>query len=565
MNLSVSNIPSKPVLKPNADWCRFGIRDPVFLTDMRGWPILENGKLVVFFNGRDKPIPAGGVTRVGRAVAEDLDNWDIGDDFIFEDGAYAALGSAIKVEERDYRLFYSYDTASGFRLATSQDGLSWAAGTETLLTPEQFGCSRIGLPFVYKAQSEWRMVFEGITKGGFRIFAACSENGVCWQPANGGAPLYAPELGAWDDGGQANPSMLPRRDAEDDGCIILYNGQKAKDLTGWDIGVTTIYGAWSKATAAPGRRILERRQIPWKTTRLEGARWFFDNKTKRNNLLYFALPSEDSYKDGVIGMVGLDVIDDRAAQRSLEAEARANDALSERYFKIWDEAPIQKFTRLIENRWIAQLLKNGQSVLLAGAGGGREIEALLGVAGKIVAVDISPSMLEQGKSRFPESHIEWRCADIQNLPPDLVGFDHAMALGGVFAYLPDPQKAVQSINNALAPGGMLTIAVMNKNHPTETEGYAELSDGRIRRPYTVEELNKLLADGGFEVTATRGYRYFADLLPKEWNLQSDVNIPDRAILDDLLRIEESLIDKLPPEQAKFLWITGAKVSNAVQV
>lgn len=495
-----------------------------------------------------------GKTCVGRAVSRDLERWAIDDAPVLTDGTYSAAGSAIFVSQRERRLYYSFDTAQGFRLARSSDGRAWTPLVDTLLAPGQFGCTRIGLPFVFREGRRWLMVFEGIRDGRFSIFAAHSSDGLTWTPALNGDPLYTPPLGRWDCGGQANPSVSRHGFFQGRKHALFYNAHATGHPGEWDLGVVftddILSGRW-ELTPEP---LLCRRELSWPAERLEGARFVYDDQNDVGRAMFFALPTKDSYSRGVIGQATLQWTE-RAAD-SNDGETIANDTLAARYFAIWDTAPIQKFTRSVENAWIKALLNRGDSVLLAGAGGGREIEALLGTARRVVAIDLSAGMLDIGRERFPQAEIEWLQGDIQRLPPDIGPFDHVFALGGVFAYLDRPFDALLSIRRTLAPGGSLTIAVMNADHPTERTGFASTANGRVRRPYSPELLEEVVSDAGFKVDTLRGYRFLVDLLPGEWNLRPDAAHKD--VLEDLVDIEGRLLDIMPARAGKFVWLTASK-------
>lgn len=243
---------------------------------------------------------------------------------------------------------------------------------------------------------------------------------------------------------------------------------------------------------------------------------------------------------------------------STSGEAAANDKLAPRYFQIWETYPIQKFTNLVESRWMMELVTPGQNVLLAGSGGGREIEALLNTAGSITALDISPEMLRIGQEKFPEQKIRWRLGDVHSPPLDLGLFDHIFALGGVFAYLKDPFLAAKALGEKLRPGGSLTICVMNSAHPTEKPGRKELGQGRVRQAYSVQEVCQLLEHAGLTVDIIRGFRFLVDSLPAEWNKNAQADKEIEGIMKRALELESELLHKMKAETGKFIWVSGQK-------
>ncbi len=68
----------------------------------------------------------------------------------------------------------------------------------------------------------------------------------------------------------------------------------------------------------------------------------------------------------------------------------------------------------------------GQSILDAGAGGGRNLNWFFSKSFKIDACDIQPEREEIIRHRFPEGEFEWRTADLSALPYDDGMFDHVI-------------------------------------------------------------------------------------------------------------------------------------------
>ena len=550
-------------MSPTAAWCAFGVRDPSLLSDAEGRPVVVDGRLTIFFNGRDRPLSDGGRSRVGRATAAaDLSDWSVDEDPAFSDESYAAQGSVIKIAEDLHWMFYSHGTDRGFRRAASSDARCWRWDDRVLLTPGQFGCSRIGLPFVIRNDDGWLMLFEGVRRSGFALFAATSADGETWRPAAGAEPIYRPAAGRWDAGGQANPSLacLDVGDGAAGPVLLFYNGHGPGDPTGWDIGAADaadpLAGNWN----APDVPLLTRAAVgPW-VSRLEGPRLVAPISDGLARLLFFTLPTRDSYAGGRIGVAE---IAPAADARAIAAEAQANDRLATRYFDIWDHYPIQRYTRRVETRWIRELVQPGDAVLFAGAGGGREIEAVLDRAGRMVALDISPEMLRIGSERFAGNAIEWRLGDLHAPPPDLGAFDHIFSLGGVFNYLHDPAGAAAALYALLRPGGTLSVCVINEAHPTEGRGGLALADGRIRRAYRADEITTVLNASGGRVETLRGYRFLVDLLPKEWNT-GQAGREAAALVEEAVILEERLESAMPAEAGKFLWLTSRRSDAANQ-
>ncbi|HEU4572363.1 MAG TPA: methyltransferase domain-containing protein [Candidatus Limnocylindrales bacterium] len=84
----------------------------------------------------------------------------------------------------------------------------------------------------------------------------------------------------------------------------------------------------------------------------------------------------------------------------------------------------------------------------------------------VTGVDLSEGMLAQARAKASASGlaVEWRTADAEGLPPDLVGFDAVVARHLVWT-LPRPDRALASWRDAARAGGLVVVI-----------------DGVVRRP-----------------------------------------------------------------------------------
>jgi ubiquinone/menaquinone biosynthesis C-methylase UbiE len=547
-----------PHISGDCTWNSFGVRDPSVLIDQCGNCIVdENGQITMFFNARNSMLEKGG-TCVGMARGTPESIWSVYPTPVFSDGPYAAQGSVVQLTPNDFRMYYSPDTLLGFAVASSMDGITWKKlGDRLILKPGDFGIRRMGLPFVRKVHEDWIMLFEGTDNGQFHIYQALSTDGVDWHPANGGRPIYSPKNSSWDAFGQANPSLYVELDI----CgraryFILYNG--CSSLHGWDIGILTadsLDGPWRGITDPILRR---GSHGTWNAGRLEGAR-LVALPNYQPYFVYFGLPGKDSYAQGKIAFAPLSLKENStkrkyAVELSAKAETAFNDKLADRYFAIWDNYPIQKFTTKIESILMDEVITPSSKVLLLGSGGGRELPVLLKNRCEITAIDISPQMLAAGRARYPEAGVCWIEADLHHLPSSLVGFDTAVCLGAVFNYLHNPSAFLLNTYRSLKPGGNLIIAVINAMHPSEKKMRTEFPDGRVRQLYDLPAIKYFLKSAGFRVVSDRGVRFLVDLLPAEWN-RNDVNEQTHlGILEKMLHLEERLCELLPSAQGKFILI-----------
>lgn len=561
------------LISSSASWSCFGIRDPSILSTAAGLPIIDSsGDYTLYFNARSAPEESGGVTCVGVARGSPRTGWRIDPTPVLVDGKYAAQGCVLKVADNDYCLYYSRNTQSGFCLAHSSDGRTWqSCGDDDLLRPAQFGVRRMGLPYVIRDGQRWLMVFEGIDAGRFHIYMASSIDGLLWQPENDGNPVYTPDGDSWDSHGQANPSLWPLRYPDGrHGYVMLYNG--CATAHGWDIGLLTAaspLGPWT-CSAAPFLRRGERGE--WNAGRVEGARLLLTEDGSASSLMYFALPSHDSYQGGQIAtselpsaLMGTRLHAEASpstadAIKNITAQKAFNDKLSTRYFDIWDKFPIQRFTATEEARLLTRNIPPGSRVLVLGSGGGRELPALLALKCTVTAVDVSGEMLTAGRQRYQGVEITWIEADVHSLPLKDRAFDAAVGLGAILNYLTDPARFLAEVRRVLLPGGLLFLSSLNAEHPTEINAKSVSADGRVRFLYRRHELAELLSNANLILEQEHGIRFLVDMVPDNWNVDPTA-IEGRKLLSRLLSVESRLCELLPADRAKFMFIIARRAAE----
>jgi demethylmenaquinone methyltransferase/2-methoxy-6-polyprenyl-1,4-benzoquinol methylase len=100
-----------------------------------------------------------------------------------------------------------------------------------------------------------------------------------------------------------------------------------------------------------------------------------------------------------------------------------------------------------------------ETVLDAGCGTGNLTQVLLkklSSAGRVIAVDISPRMIEVARRKVSDPRVAWENADIRRLPLEDATCDRAICYS-VWPHVDDPGEAAREIGRVLKPGGRLHI------------------------------------------------------------------------------------------------------------
>lgn len=116
---------------------------------------------------------------------------------------------------------------------------------------------------------------------------------------------------------------------------------------------------------------------------------------------------------------------------------------------------------------VAAAFRAGDRVLDVGCGGGREAVPMAREGLRLVAVDISPAMVQSAVEFAAASGLRFPAlaADLGALPFREAAFDGVAMLGQVIAHIPGrPQRiaALAAVRQLLRPGGTLAITTHNR-------------------------------------------------------------------------------------------------------
>ncbi|WP_030177077.1 methyltransferase domain-containing protein [Spirillospora albida] len=167
----------------------------------------------------------------------------------------------------------------------------------------------------------------------------------------------------------------------------------------------------------------------------------------------------------------------------------------------------------------------GSRVLEAGCGVGAQTVHLAesSPGARIVAVDRDGASLEQARARVaarvPGADVEWRCADLRDLPFGDGEFDHVFVCF-VLEHLRDPGAVLAGLRRVLRPGGTLTVVEGDHGsaffHPDSA--YARAAVGHQVRLQAAaggdalvgRRLRPLVAGAGFAEVRVRPVTVYAD-------------------------------------------------------
>ncbi len=298
-------------------WDEYGIRDNCILTDPYGEPVKNGDVYTVYYDGRTN----AGLTSVG--VSNLTRNADKSNASMVKDGRSPVLepsdmswadasadvfvGSVIKNGTNDYIMFFGGSNTGNYDVyyATSTDGYTWVPETTPIINDSDFSTTRsINYPCVRKLQygadaGKWIMYIE---HGAIDIVLASADNNDIptgsWSVENAGDPIITTSVCEWATGsGIANPRFTEL------GAGKYILGVNAIISPGAWRGAILYSDAIDSGWLDYGKILLDVGPSgDWDDARIEHLELFKDDiGTDAVGLLYFGLPSSDSFLDGAIG------------------------------------------------------------------------------------------------------------------------------------------------------------------------------------------------------------------------------------------------------------------------
>jgi SAM-dependent methyltransferase len=145
-------------------------------------------------------------------------------------------------------------------------------------------------------------------------------------------------------------------------------------------------------------------------------------------------------------------------------------------------------------------LAAGGTAIDVGCGTGRAVPALreaVGPSGTVVAVDLTPEMLEQARPRCAAARAALVLADARRLPL-ADGSADAIFAAGLVTHLPDPAAGFAELARVIRPGGRLVLF-----HPSGRAALAARHGRTLRpdEPLAEEPLRHATAVAGWELAA----------------------------------------------------------------
>jgi SAM-dependent methyltransferase len=186
-------------------------------------------------------------------------------------------------------------------------------------------------------------------------------------------------------------------------------------------------------------------------------------------------------------------------------------------------SPYGRLFRAAHLKTLDEVLEPAQQVLDVASGTGQLLPALVKFGQQVVAIDLTPGMLEESRKRHAhESRITYAVGDASRLPYPDHSFDIVASARFLHLFEPDRQAAfIAEMARVLRPGGLLVVDFYSSDARRlfwlPITLYRTLARKRPENDYRVDLAfaRKTLADLGLRPVATRGLGNFL-MLPLLW-------------------------------------------------
>ncbi len=142
------------------------------------------------------------------------------------------------------------------------------------------------------------------------------------------------------------------------------------------------------------------------------------------------------------------------------------------------DATVESFAG-VANHWPLGRIQHGSVVLDLGCGAGTDLliaAQMTGPSGRVIGVDMTPSMLERAHASAREMSIEsveLHESMIEALPLDDASVDVVIS-NGVIDLVPDKDAVFDEIDRVLRPGGRLQVADVVIHHEVSEDARARI-------------------------------------------------------------------------------------------